>query len=142
MLQEKIATLEAQESGAGGGAPILKDFTWLQQVCHQICIRRTVFACPLLIDTEHTPGIAVRPLELVLRGPTDRTWFEPFLQALDQLFVARRILGYSYVACFYLFDGVTYADDFGSEQNSLLRNLFEDAQGMLEMEVWLLPVLQ
>lgn len=59
------------------------------------------------------------------------------LQALDQLFVARRILGYSYVACFYLFDGVTYADDLTSDQNSLLKNLFEDAQGMLEMEVGL-----
>jgi Ariadne domain len=57
------------------------------------------------------------------------------VQALDQLFVARRILGFSYVACFYLFDGVTYADDFSPDQNSLLRNLFEDAQGMLEMEV-------
>lgn len=57
------------------------------------------------------------------------------MQALDQLFVARRILGYSYVACFYLFDGVTYADDLTSDQNSLLKNLFEDAQGMLEMEV-------
>jgi Ariadne domain len=59
------------------------------------------------------------------------------LQALDQLFVARRILGYSYVACFYLFDGVTCADDLTSDQNILLKNLFEDAQGMLEMEVWL-----
>jgi hypothetical protein len=35
MMQEKIVTLEAQESGTPGGAPILKDFTWLQQVCRR-----------------------------------------------------------------------------------------------------------
>lgn len=56
-------------------------------------------------------------------------------QALEQLFVARRILGYSYVACFYMFDGVTFADDISPQQSSLLKNLFEDAQEMLEMEV-------
>lgn len=85
-IQEKIAALEALEPGAAGGAPALKDFTWLTQ-------------------------------------------------ALEQLFVARRILGYSYVACFYMFDGVTFAEDISPQQSSLLKNLFEDAQEMLEMEV-------
>ena len=54
---------------------------------------------------------------------------------MEQLFLARRILGYSYVACFYMFDGTTLADDIPPPQQELLKNLFEDAQAMLEVEV-------
>ena len=56
-------------------------------------------------------------------------------QALQQLFVARRILGFSYVAAYYMFDGATFGDDISPAQCSLLRDLFEDAQSMLEAEV-------
>lgn len=49
--------------------------------------------------------------------------------------MARRILGFSYVAAYYMFDGVTFGDDISPAHCSLLRDLFEDAQSMLEAEV-------
>lgn len=49
--------------------------------------------------------------------------------------MARRILGFSYVTAYYMFDGVTFGDDISPAHCSLLRDLFEDAQSMLEAEV-------
>mmetsp|Transcript_14211 Transcript_14211/g.42929 ORF Transcript_14211/g.42929 Transcript_14211/m.42929 type:complete len:605 (-) Transcript_14211:1274-3088(-) len=63
---------------------------------------------------------------------TDFGWLN---QALQQLFLARRILGFSYVAAYYMFDGTTFKDDLSAAQCSQLRDLFEDAQSMLEVEV-------
>lgn len=56
-------------------------------------------------------------------------------QAVQQLEVARRTLGFSYVAAFFMFDGITFKDDILPEQSRQLCDLFEDAQGMLEEEV-------
>ena len=57
------------------------------------------------------------------------------VQALDQLFEARRILGYSYVYAFYMFGGEMFAEEVTPEQNERNKNLFEDQQQMLEAEV-------
>lgn len=74
------------------------------------------------------------------------------LQALEQLFHARRILGFSYVAAFFMFGGSYFKNEVTPEQNELNQNLFEDQQQQLEAEVciqrsfvvlcWLLSLLQ
>ena len=57
------------------------------------------------------------------------------LQALQQLFNARRILGYSYAAAFHLFGNDMFREEITPEQNTLNQNLFEDQQQQLEMQV-------
>ena len=73
------------------------------------------------------------------------------LQALEQLFHARRILGFSYVAAFFMFGGSYFKGEVTPEQNELNQNLFEDQQQQLEAEVcvqrkvalcWLLSLLE
>ena len=56
-------------------------------------------------------------------------------QAQEQLFHARRILGYSYVYAFYMFGGELYGDEISPAQNATNQNLFEDQQQQLESEV-------
>jgi hypothetical protein len=55
-------------------------------------------------------------------------------QAQDQLFHARRVLGYSYVYAFYMFGNVMFRDEITPEQNVINQNLFEDQQQQLEAE--------
>ena len=57
------------------------------------------------------------------------------LQGLQQLHVARRILGYSYAFAFYMFGGEMFKDQVSGEQNLSNQNLFEDAQERMESEV-------
>ena len=57
------------------------------------------------------------------------------VQAQEQLFCARRILGNSYVAAYYFYGNDMFADEISPEQNELNQNLFEDQQQQLEMEV-------
>lgn len=62
------------------------------------------------------------------------------LQALQQLFCARRILGNSYVSAFYFFGNDMFSDEITPEQNDINKSLFEDQQACLETEVsWQLP---
>lgn len=63
------------------------------------------------------------------------------MQALEQLSLARRVLGYSYVFAFYMFDGATFGEEISSEQNALNQNLFEDQQQQLEREVSTRPTV-
>ena len=56
-------------------------------------------------------------------------------QAQDQLFHARRILGYSYVFAFFMFGQVMFADEVTPSQNAINQNLFEDQQQQLEQAV-------
>ncbi len=49
--------------------------------------------------------------------------------------MARRILGFSYVFAFYMFDGVMFGDQISNDQNFSNQNLFEDAQARMESEV-------
>jgi hypothetical protein len=56
-------------------------------------------------------------------------------QAQEQLFHARRILGYSYAFAFWMFDGDLYAAEISAEQNARNQNLFEDQQQQLESQV-------
>lgn len=60
-------------------------------------------------------------------------------QAQEQLFHARRILGYTYVYAFYMFGGELYAAEIGEDQNVRNQSLFEDQQQQLESEVGLNP---
>ena len=64
------------------------------------------------------------------------------MQALEQLFHARRILGYSYVFAFYMFGNDMFRDEVSPAQNAVNQNLFEDQQQQLEGEVrpYLCPV--
>ena len=57
------------------------------------------------------------------------------MQALEQLFHARRILGYSYVFAFYMFGNDMFRDEVSPAQNAVNQNLFEDQQQQLEGEV-------
>ena len=57
------------------------------------------------------------------------------MQAQDQLFHARRILGYSYVFAFFMFGQVMFADEITPAQNAINQNLFEDQQQQLEQVV-------
>eukprot|EP00887_Chlorella_sp_A99_P003167 scaffold9.g3167.t1 len=56
-------------------------------------------------------------------------------EALQQLFLARKIMSFSYVAAYYLFGQTMFAADFSEQQNAINQALFEDKQGQLEMEV-------
>ncbi len=58
----------------------------------------------------------------------------PTAQALEQLFHARRILGYSYVFAFYMFGNDVFREEVTRAQNALNQNLFEDQQQQLEGE--------
>ena len=57
------------------------------------------------------------------------------MQALQQLFSARRILGNTYVSAFYFFGNDMFLDEITPEQNEINKSLFEDQQACLEMEV-------
>ena len=57
------------------------------------------------------------------------------LQALQQLFCARRILGNSYVSAFSFLCNDMFADEITPEQNDINKSLFEDQQACLETEV-------
>ena len=57
------------------------------------------------------------------------------MQANQQLFVARRILGNTYVSAFYFFGNDMFQDEITPEQNEINKSLFEDQQACLEMEV-------
>ena len=57
------------------------------------------------------------------------------MQAHEQLFCARHIVGNSYVAAYYFFGNELFADEISPEQNQMNQNLFEDQQQQLEMEV-------
>lgn len=61
--------------------------------------------------------------------------FDWLSKAVKQLLTARQALSSSYVAAFYMFNGVTFQNDLSPEKCRLLGNLFEVAQGMLEEEV-------
>lgn len=54
------------------------------------------------------------------------------MQALDQLFEARRILGYTYAFAFYMFGNSIFKEEISPEQNSINQNLFEDQQQQME----------
>jgi ariadne-1 len=54
--------------------------------------------------------------------------------ALQQLFLARRVLAYSYVFAFYVF-GPEFATEFSEATAESNKGLFEDKQGQLEVEV-------
>ena len=60
-------------------------------------------------------------------------------QAQEQLFHARRILGYSYAFAFWMFDGDLYAAEISPDQNVRNQNLFEDQQQQLESQVGAVP---
>jgi hypothetical protein len=60
------------------------------------------------------------------------------LQAQEQLFHARRVLGYSYAYAFYMFGSVMFREEITPEQNTINQNLFEDQQQQLEAEVGVL----
>ena len=62
-----------------------------------------------------------------------------YLQALQQLFCARRVLGNSYVSAFYFFGNDMFSDEITPEQNEINKSLFEDQQACLETEVILVP---
>ena len=49
--------------------------------------------------------------------------------------MARRILGFSYVFAFYMFDGLMFGNQISTDQNLSNQNLFEDAQARMESEV-------
>lgn len=68
----------------------------------------------------------------------DYTWLT---KALDQLFVARRILGYSYIFAFYMFGNDMFKDEITAEQNTINQHLFEDQQTQLEQQVERLSML-
>ena len=55
-----------------------------------------------------------------------------FLQALDQLYEARRILGYSYAFAFYMFGNSMFKEEITEEQNDMNKNLFENQQQDIE----------
>ena len=55
-------------------------------------------------------------------------------EALDQLFLARRVMAYSYVFAFYVF-GPGFEQEFSVESAATNKELFEDKQGQLEVEV-------
>ena len=55
-----------------------------------------------------------------------------FLQALDQLFEARKILGFSYVFAFFMFGDVMFKDEITPAQNEINKNLFENQQQAME----------
>ena len=57
------------------------------------------------------------------------------MQALQQLFCARRILGNTYVSAFYFFGNDMFQDEITPEQNEMNKSLFEDQQACLEIEV-------
>ncbi|KAK9817712.1 hypothetical protein WJX72_001099 [[Myrmecia] bisecta] len=61
--------------------------------------------------------------------------FSWLAQALEQLFHARRILGYSYAFAFYMFGNEMFRDEITPDQNKINQNLFEDQQQQLEAEV-------
>ena len=62
-------------------------------------------------------------------------------QAQEQLFHARRVLGYSYVYAFYMFGNAMFREEITPDQNAINQNLFEDQQQQLEVEVGsLIPV--
>ncbi|KAG7666760.1 hypothetical protein Ndes2526B_g04760 [Nannochloris sp. 'desiccata'] len=54
--------------------------------------------------------------------------------ALQQLFLARRVLAYSYVFAFYVF-GPEFSSEFSEVTVESNKGLFEDKQGQLEVEV-------
>lgn len=54
--------------------------------------------------------------------------------ALEQLFLARRVLAYSYIFAFYMFGGQMFAD-LPASAAVVNQALFEDKQGQLEVEV-------
>lgn len=56
-------------------------------------------------------------------------------QAQEQLFHARRVLGYSYVYAFYMFGNAMFREEITPDQNAINQNLFEDQQQQLEAEV-------
>lgn len=58
-----------------------------------------------------------------------------FEQGLQQLHVARRILGYSYAFAYYMFGGEMFKEQVSEEQNRCNQHLFEDAQERMESEV-------
>lgn len=53
------------------------------------------------------------------------------LQALDQLYEARRILGFSYAFAFFMF-GDMFKDEITPTQNEINKNLFENQQQAME----------
>jgi ariadne-1 len=55
-------------------------------------------------------------------------------EAMEQLFLARRVLAYSYVFAFYVF-GPEFATEFSEATAESNKFLFEDKQGQLEVEV-------
>ncbi|CAL8462233.1 g1764 [Coccomyxa elongata] len=62
----------------------------------------------------------------------DYSWLS---QAQEQLFHARRVLGYSYVYAFYMFGNAMFREEITPDQNAINQNLFEDQQQQLEAEV-------
>lgn len=55
--------------------------------------------------------------------------------ALQQLFLARKCMAYSYIFAFYMFGQSMFKEDFTPQANAINQALFEDKQGQLEAEV-------
>jgi ariadne-1 len=55
--------------------------------------------------------------------------------AMEQLFLARRVLAYSYLFAFYMFGGAMFPGELAPGRCAVTQALFEDKQGQLEGEV-------
>ncbi|KAI3429520.1 hypothetical protein D9Q98_005609 [Chlorella vulgaris] len=79
--------------------------------------------CESRVDTQ---------MQSVVTSMSDFTWLN---EALDQLFLARKCMTYSYIFAYYMFGQTMFKEDFTPETNAINQALFEDKQGQLEMEV-------
>jgi len=76
-----------------------------------------------------------RKIDTMLESDTTSLNHHDWLHtALEQLFLARRVMAYSYVFAFYMF-GDMFKDEFTPRQAETNKVLFEDKQGQLEVEV-------
>jgi ariadne-1 len=55
--------------------------------------------------------------------------------ALQQLFLARKCMAYSYIFAYFMFGQSMFREDFTPQANAINQALFEDKQGQLEAEV-------
>lgn len=114
----------------------LKDYTWLMQVLpplssalHPSVTYDSMPKCHADFPVSSAKGLArVRWDAVYVRVFGDIG----FLQALDQLFEARRILGFSYVFAFFMFGNAMFRDEISPEQNDINKNLFENQQQAME----------
>ncbi|KAK9856794.1 hypothetical protein WJX84_001675 [Apatococcus fuscideae] len=74
----------------------------------------------------------IQQLEQEDSSAQDSSWL---MQALEQLSIARRILGCTYVFAYTVFADNSFPEDISAEQNSINQTLFENLQQQLEAEV-------